>query len=101
MQIHFSPQRRPDRLTVETDGDTLVLNGERFDFTPLAEGNTLPKEAIDSPWFAGPVERIGGQIVLRLILPHGTTAPQATLFPEPMTVTKSGPVKVPAYEVAK
>ncbi|ARE84935.1 hypothetical protein KZZ08_17145 [Roseovarius mucosus] len=99
MQITLSPTRRDTPLTLSRTGDALTLNGEVLDFTPLPEGATLPREAIASDWFAGPVERVGGTLRLTLVLPHGANAPQETLFPAPLTLTGNGPVTLPPYEL--
>jgi len=99
MQITFSPQRRDTPLALSRSGDTLTINGEAFDFSPLPEGATLPQEAITGDWFAGPVERIDGELHLTLALPHGANAPHETLFPAPITLTGDGPVALPPYEV--
>lgn len=99
MQIKLLPMRCDDRLELGRNGDTLAINGEVFDFSPLPEGATLPVEAIESDWFAGPVERTGGELRLTLILSHGANAPQETLFPAPLTLTGDGPVSLPPYEV--
>ncbi|WP_439526171.1 hypothetical protein [Roseovarius mucosus] len=99
MLITLSPARRDTPLTLSRNGDVLTINGEVFDFTPLPEGATLPREAIASDWFAGPVERVGGTLRLTLVLPHGANAPQETLFPAPLTLTGNGPVALPSYEL--
>lgn len=98
MQITLSPARRDTPLTLSRTGDALTLNGEVFDFTPLPEGATLPRAAINSDWFAGPVARLGGTLHLTLLLPHGASAPQETLFPAPLTLTGNGPVTLPPYD---
>lgn len=98
MQITLSPMRRDDRLIVSRSGDALTLNGALFDFSPLAEGATLPLKAIASDWFAGPVTRRGGVLRLALILPHGADAPLETRFPVPLTLAGDGPVNLPPYE---
>lgn len=95
MQITLSPVRSDDALTLEKQGDTLTVNSESYDFSQLADGETLPGEAIDSPWFAGPVERISGELHLTLRLPHGPNASEAERFPEPITVTEDGPIALP------
>jgi hypothetical protein len=97
MILTLSPVRMDDTLTASVAGDVLTLNGEALDFGPLANGATLPKEAIDNPWIAGPVERaLDGTLTVPLILPHGGDAPQETLFPAPLDVT-SGAVPLPPY----
>lgn len=95
MQIKFSPQRRDDALVVEKLNDILTVNGEVFDFSTVGEGDTLPREAISSEFFAGPVERIGGEIVLTLLLPHGPNPSAAVAFPETLVVTDNGTVELP------
>ena len=95
MQIKFSPQRRDDALVVEKLNDILTVNGEVFDFSTIGEGDTLPADAILSEFFAGPVERIGGEIVLTLLLPHGPNPSAAVAFPDPITVNVNGPVELP------
>lgn len=95
MQIKFSPQRRDDALVVEKLNDILTVNGEVFDFSTVGEGDTLPADAISSEFFAGPVERIGGEIVLTLLLPHGPNPSAAVAFPETLVVTDNGPVELP------
>ena len=95
MQIHFSPMRCDEALEASINGDTLTLNGEAFDFTPVPEGATLPRAAVACDWLASDVVRTGGEIRLTLILPHGPDAPPETLFPAPITAT-GGPVALPA-----
>ncbi|QBF31486.1 hypothetical protein [Thalassococcus sp. S3] len=101
MKITLSPTRRDQRLTLERQGDQLIVNGEVFDFGQLAEGATLPARAIKSPWFANGtvIARTNGDLALTIVLPHGEKAPQATLFPDPITVTKNGPIDLPAYSM--
>jgi hypothetical protein len=99
MKITFSPVRRDEQLALHRAGDVLTINGEPFDFGPLPEGATLPLEAIDSDCFAGPVERIEGELHLTLVLPHGPRAPEGTRFPAPLVVTEDGLIDVPAWSV--
>tara|TARA_R110000868_G_scaffold376497_1_gene641500 strand:+ start:760 stop:1074 length:315 start_codon:yes stop_codon:yes gene_type:complete len=98
MQINLSPQARFDRLTVSKSGDVLTINGIAYDFGPLPDGGTLPREAVGCDWLASDVERISGEIHLTLLLPHGSDAPEATRFPAPVTVTEDGPVALPPYD---
>lgn len=95
MQIKFNPQRRDDSLTVVKQGDTLIVNGIEYDFSTVPEGATLPADAIDSDLFSGPVERVNGEIVLTLTLPHGPNPSKAVAFPEPITVVEDGNVELP------
>lgn len=95
MQIKFNPQRRDDSLTVVKQGDILIVNGTEYDFSAVPEGATLPADAIDSDLFSGPVERINGELVLTLTLPHSPNPSQAVAFPQPITVVADGPVAQP------
>ena len=99
MIVHLDPTRSDqDQPTVTVTGDTITINGTAYVFSPLAEGSTLPSDAIDSEWIIGDVTRTDGEIVLSLLLPHGARAPEATRFPQPITVTTDGPVELPIYD---
>lgn len=71
MNISYTPQRRDDTLTVAVSGDILTVNGEAFDFSAVAEGDILPRTAVDCAFIASDVTRIGGLITLTLIEPQG------------------------------
>lgn len=98
MKISLSPTRSEHPLALSRSGDVVTLNGEAFDFSSLPEGATLPREAIGSEWFSGPVERINGELHMTLRLPHGPNPPQHVAFPEPIIVTEDGPVTLPTDE---
>jgi hypothetical protein len=91
----FSPQRRDDTLTVSKSGDALTVNGTVYDFSPLPDGATLPKDAIGCEWICGNVSRVNGELVIPILLPHGADASEAARFPEPLTVTIDGEVVLP------
>lgn len=95
MKISFTPQLRANVLSLSLDGDMLTVNGTAYDFGPLAEGGTLPREAVGCPLLASDVTREGGHIALMLILPHGSDASEEARFPQPITVTRSGPIPLP------
>ncbi|KPD10859.1 hypothetical protein [Phaeobacter sp. 11ANDIMAR09] len=97
MHITFTPMRLDEELTLEKQGDVLIINGEAFDFTPLPEGHILPRAAVVSDWLVSDVTRVSGVVQMTLILPHGAQAPRETLFPVPLLVTGDGPVKLPAH----
>ena len=90
MKLSFSPVRMDADFTLAVAGDVLTLNGEAFDFTPLQEGDTLPRDVISSDWFAGDVSRTEGRVHLTLILPHGGNPPPWMLFPEPILDPEDG-----------
>lgn len=97
MQISFSPRRQDKPLTLEKQGDALTINGEVFDFTPLPDRATLPREAVTCDWLASDVTRIDGEIHLTLILPHGRQAPKETLFPGVLSVATNGLIAIPPH----
>ncbi|WP_212525615.1 hypothetical protein [Actibacterium sp. MT2.3-13A] len=94
MHISFSPQRRDDTLNLSKSGDILTVNGADFDFSDLAEGAVLPREAVACDWLASDVARVGGAIRLTLILPHGADAPEAVTFPQPI-ILSDAPIHLP------
>ncbi|SEJ31511.1 hypothetical protein SAMN04244572_03509 [Azotobacter beijerinckii] len=96
MRINFSPVRSDMALTATKSGDILTVNGAAFDFSQLPDGATLPAEAIGSPLFCGPVERVGGELHVTLLLPHGPNPSQAQAFPQPVIVTADGQIPLPA-----
>jgi len=81
MHITLIPQRRDDRLRLEKQGETLVINDEPFDLSVIPDGATLPRAAVHCDWLVSDIERRDGTLYLSLILPHGACAPQETLFP--------------------
>ena len=103
MRIALSPKYHPTSmaglLTVHRAGDVLTINGTPYDFSPLPEGATLPRDAVDCEWLASGVERIEGALHLTLILPHGPNAPQETRFPELIIDPPDGPVELPVYDI--
>ena len=98
MKLTFQPVRMDEDLLIDREGDVLHLNGMRADFSQLEEGAELPVEAIDSPWFAGPVSRVDGELELVLLLPHGAQAPVERRFPHELLLDDDGPVSLPPYD---
>lgn len=95
MRISLAPQRRDETLALERSGDTLVINGEAFDFSYLPEGGTLPHGAVASDFVFGAVSRVGGAVTLTLILPHGPNPSGAVAFPDPIVEPGDGPIELP------
>jgi hypothetical protein len=99
MHITFNPVRRDEALTLSKSGEVLTINGQEFDFGPLSDGSELPPGAIVSDFIAGPVRREGGDLHLSLVLPHGSNAPEAAKFPEPITADLDGPITLPPFDI--
>lgn len=97
MILTFSPVFDDDDITLAVEGDVLVIDGQRLDFSPLPEGGALPRDAIACPRIAGSVRREGGEIYVTVELPHGRNAPAERLYPAVMAVTSDGPVTLPAF----
>ena len=97
MKITLTPVNMAAHLTLERAGDVLTINGTPYDFTPLPEGATLPRDAVDCAWLASDVERVGGALHLTLTLPHGHNAPGQTRFPAPVIDPPDGPVVLPPH----
>jgi hypothetical protein len=95
MKINLSPQRRDDTLELSRSGAVLTINGEAFDFSQMAAGDTLPASAISSSWFAGEVNNIAGELELTLLLPLPVNFSPEQAFPEPLLNVGDGPVALP------
>lgn len=95
MLLKFSPVFSDQLLTVYKQGDSLTIDGLTLDFSALADGATLPAEAVGCPWITAPVERINGHLVLTLTLPHGHDAPYEVRFPEDVFFEQNGKVPLP------
>jgi len=95
MTINLSPQRRNDTLSVTKSGDVLTINGTEYDFSQVPDGGLLPQDAVGCPWLASDVERVDGELVLTLLLPHGANASEAACFPRPLTNVPDGEVEFP------
>lgn len=96
MRIKLSPNRRDDTLEVVKAGNVLTVNGETCDLTPMLEGSTLPRGAIDSEWFAGDVDMQDGELILTLLLPLPANYSPEQAFPEDLVDVPDGPVVFPA-----
>lgn len=96
MIVNLSPVRSDEFLQISKIGTNLLVNGESFDFSQLQNGETLPRNAIQSRWFAGDVKRIAGVLHVVLVFPHGPYADEAARFPMQITVTQDGPVHLPS-----
>lgn len=100
MHITLTPSRASAPMTVERLGDALVIDGETFDFSPLADGATLPADAIDSDAFPMDVARIDGALHVTLVLPHSIDAPRETRFPDPIIDPPDGLIPLPPFSTA-
>jgi len=99
MLIKFSPVRmNVEKFILAVDIDSIMINGDKFDFSSLNEGDVLPAGAVDSQWVIGEVTRREGQVELTIVLPHGPNAPHERRFPDPVSITEAGKVDLPPYD---
>lgn len=94
-KINLSPQVRLNTLTLSKQGETLVINGENYDFSQLTEGATLPRDAINCDYIVSDVARVNGDIELTILLPIAANASEAARFPEPISVSADGQIILP------
>lgn len=100
MIIKLSPVRSDAGLSVAKSGDTLEVNSVVLDFSQLPDGATLPAEAVGCEFVIAPVERINGDLVLTLMLPHAADAPQAARFPVDL-YPADGQVQLPGIDLGE
>lgn len=100
MIIKLSPVRSDAILSVVKLGETLEVNGATLDFSRLDDGSTLPAEAIGCEYVIAPVERVDGDLVLTLMLPHSADAPQAARFPVDL-YPADGQVQLPGLDLGE
>lgn len=95
MRIKLCPVRSDAHLTAVKQGDTLTINGTMLDFARLENGSTLPGAAVGSESVYGPVERIDGELIITLVMPHAADAPEPARFPADLANVPDGQVRLP------
>ncbi|WP_258036435.1 tail fiber assembly protein [Pseudomonas putida] len=100
MILKLSPVRSDIHLSVAKTGDILEVNGVALDFSRLADGATLPAEAVGCNFVIAPVERINGALVLTLMLPHDADAPEGARFPVDL-YPADGQVQLPGLDLGE
>lgn len=101
MLIKLSPIRSDAPLVVFRFKDQLTVNGVALDFTALQEGASLPPEAVGSSDVLEPIERVNGQLIVTLRLPHAADAPESARFPADIINPTDGPVSLPGLEIGE
>ena len=96
MKIYLSPVRSEQEIVAVKLGDSLIINGEQFDFSPMGDGDTLPAEAISSPWFPGDVEKTEGELIITLLFPIPQNFSPEQAFPVPLEGLQDGVIEFPA-----
>ncbi|MEE4668280.1 hypothetical protein V2L05_03495 [Pseudomonas alliivorans] len=95
MKINLLPMRTDETLEVRRNGAVLFINDEGFDFSRMADGDTLPASAIKSRWFTGQVDHVNGGLEVTLVLPLPANYSPEQASPQPITVLADGPISLP------
>lgn len=95
MHLKLSPVRSDDQLVLHRQGDVLTMNDKVYDFTPLPEGGTLPRLAVNCPWLASDVTRENGMLHMTLILPYAGQPLPDVLDPAAIIDPPEGVVTLP------
>lgn len=98
MKIYLQPTRCDEKLAVSVSGDVIFINDCKLDLSNLREGEKISSRAIGNMFVVGDVFRVGGDIHISILLPHGIDAPIETRFPSetPISVI-SGMVNLPPF----
>lgn len=95
MIIKLSPMRSELALRLEREGESLIINGDKFDFSPLNEGDTLPHEAVASDFICGDVTREDGVLIIPVLLPVGYQPSEEVAYPSEIIDPADGLVELP------
>lgn len=96
MDIKLSPTAGVSTsLVVFKQGDILAINGLTFDLSELEDGGILPVDAINSPWFAEPIERADGRLKVTLTFPTRDDATEEERFPAELLEVPDGRLVLP------
>lgn len=88
---------RNTRQPVAVMDTTITIGNDSYDLSLLPDGATATHPVL------GQVSRDGDDYECSIKLPHGSSAPEETLFPEPVVLPDgfSGEVELPPYDAAE
>ena len=96
LTIKFSPVRSDaGQLTASLAGKVLTVDGIAYDLDLVPDGASVEHEVLQG------LTRTGDDFELTLTLPHGAKAPEATRFPQPVSVMVDGDIDVPVFDVVE
>ncbi|MGK0158844.1 hypothetical protein [Pseudomonas mosselii] len=102
MIISFAPLGVVDGhdWAIRVQGDTIFIDGEEYDFSPIDLGDRLPTGACTPNPFLeqGFITRGVNGIELTIRLPHAPSAPYERRFMDPIIVTEDGDINLPPYD---
>jgi hypothetical protein len=94
MKIIFSPIRSDETLTVEKQGESLVLNGETIDLSFVQENQVFEPGEFPHEKIVG-LARKNGKLEVILLAPHGINASEEARFPKPILNASDGLIDLP------
>lgn len=77
---------------VKWSAPILTVDGTNYDLSELPDGATAEHPVLST------AARNGDDYTVSITLRYRHGAPEATTFPEPITVTKNGPITLPPYD---
>ncbi|MGY4876520.1 hypothetical protein ACLUEY_01385 [Vreelandella aquamarina] len=96
LKLNLSPIRSDEETTASLAGTVLTVNGTDYDLSELPDGAAARHPEL------GKVTRNGDNYECTIKLGHGPNAPEATRFPEPITLTDhSGAIDLPIYDIVE
>ena len=95
MDIRVITSVTDERASFAKEGDSLIINGEMFDFSPLLEGERLPIQAIASTFFADNVERTDGVLRIAIRMPISMELYVIGGIPDILIDAPDGPLDLP------
>lgn len=99
MDIYVITSVSDEVVSFAKSGDSLIINGEVFDFSPLNDGELLPTYAIQSTMFADNVERIDGVLKVTIRMPISMELYTIGGIPELLENVPDGPLDLPKEPV--
>ncbi|MFQ6350941.1 hypothetical protein ACQRBV_03115 [Pseudomonas sp. R11F] len=84
-------------LTASLKGELLTVGEDVLDLSLIPEGYQVKASDIECDWLApmSVIERSNGVLSLTLKLPVSGDSPESMRHPEPLAVTRDGPVSIP------
>jgi len=88
-------------LTASLKGERLTVGEDVLDLSMIPDGYQVHSNDIECKWLApmSVIERNNGVLSLTLKLPVTPDSPESMRNPEPLAVTRDGPVSIPGAPV--
>ncbi len=87
--INLSPIHNGPPLTFQRTGGIVSINGTVYDLTRMADGDTLPRDAVMCPALLSDVTLVSGDLNMTLAAGYNAPGTEAERFPDPITDTPS------------